>query len=73
MSATFKTEEISKLEKYLQTKFDNNSIEVQQRKDIQDSVEVFISGEFTGVVYKDEDEGETSYDFNMAILEIDLA
>ena len=37
-----------------------------------DSIEVLINGEFIGLVYKDEDEGETSYDFNMAILAIDL-
>lgn len=72
MSETFNAAEISKLEMYLQSKFANRAIEVRQRKDIKDSVEVFIADEFTGVIYKDEDEGETSYDFNMAILEIDL-
>ena len=37
-----------------------------------DSVEVLLKGEFLGVIYKDEDEGEISYDFNMAILDIDI-
>ncbi len=73
MSTDFNIDEIAKLEKYLQTKFGNSSISVKQRKDIKDSLEVFIADEFTGVIYKDVDEGETSYDFNMAVLEIDLA
>jgi hypothetical protein len=33
---------------------------------------VILNGEFLGLVYKDEDEGEISFDFNMAILSIDL-
>ncbi len=31
-----------------------------------------IGDEFIGVIFKDEDEGEVSYAFNMAILDIDL-
>jgi len=31
-----------------------------------------LGEEFIGVVYRDEDEGEVSYAFNMAILEMDL-
>ena len=37
-----------------------------------DSVEVMISDEFVGVIYRDDEDGEVSYDFNMAILEFDL-
>jgi hypothetical protein len=33
---------------------------------------VFIGEEFIGVIYRDEDDGEVSYDFNMAILAYDL-
>ena len=36
------------------------------------SVEVYLGEEFIGVIYKDEEEGDISYDFNMSILEIDL-
>ena len=35
-------------------------------------MEVYLDDEFIGVMYRDEDEGEVSYAFNMAILEIDL-
>ncbi|HIL28120.1 MAG TPA: DUF3126 family protein, partial [Micavibrio sp.] len=38
-----------------------------------DSVEVLLNGEFLGVIYKDdEDPSDVSYDFNMAILDMDL-
>lgn len=65
-------EEVSKLQSYLVRKFGNNDIALRMRKNVQDSVEVLIKGEFIGTIYKDTDEGETSYDFNMAILEIDI-
>ncbi len=70
--ATYNKQEIEKLQKYLKEKFSNNNITLVERKETADSVEVMLSGEFIGVVYKDDDEGETSYDFNMAILELDL-
>ncbi len=70
--STFNQEETAKLQKYLQEKFANTNITLKPRKETADSVEVMLAGEFIGVVYKDEDEGETSYDFNMAILELDL-
>ena len=43
-----------------------------ERPKQQDSVEVHINGEFVGVLFKDEEDGEISYAFNMAILEMDL-
>lgn len=63
--------EIQRLQKYLQTKFGQSELILRARK-TNDSVEVLLKGEFLGVIYKDTDEGEISYDFNMAILDIDL-
>jgi len=65
-------DELIKIQAYLRSKFGNENIAVRPRPQTPDSIEVLIGGEFIGVVYKDEDEGETSYDFNMAILTIDL-
>ena len=31
-----------------------------------------LGDEFMGTIYRDDDEGDISYDFNMAILEMDL-
>jgi Protein of unknown function (DUF3126) len=64
--------EIARLQKYLQEKFGNKKLTLTLRKEAQDSAEVLLDGEFIGVVYRDEDEGDISYDFNMAILEMDL-
>ncbi len=64
--------EIWRLEKYLRNLFRLDTITIVERPKQQDSVEVHINGDFIGVLFKDEEDGETSYAFNMAILEMDL-
>jgi DNA-binding transcriptional regulator LsrR (DeoR family) len=64
--------EIQRIEAYLRQKFQLPSIIVRQRPQKDDSAEVNIGDEFIGVIFKDEEEGEVSYAFNMAILDIDL-
>lgn len=64
--------EIKRLELYLQKKFNLPSVNVRKRPQKSDSVEVNIGDEFIGVIYRDDDEGEVSYAFQMAILDIDL-
>jgi hypothetical protein len=64
--------EIQKLERYFQKVFQMPSITVRQRPKKEDSAEVYVGDEFIGVIFKDEDEGELSYNFSMAILDIDL-
>jgi hypothetical protein len=64
--------EIKNLETYLRKKFDFDQIEVRKRHKKQDSVEVFINEEFVGVIYKDDEDDEVTYQFQMAILEEDL-
>lgn len=70
--STFSKADIARLQQYLREKFANPRLSLAERKGAKDSVEVMLGGEFIGTVYKDEDEGEVSYDFNMAILDIDL-
>lgn len=65
-------DELVKVQAYLRSKFDNPGLAVRPRSQTGDSIEVLLNGEFIGLVYKDTDEGETSYDFNMSILDIDL-
>lgn len=72
MAAVIQAEEVSKLQAYLQNKFGHNGIALKMREKANDSVEVILNGEFIGVVYKDDEDGEISYDFNMAILEMDI-
>tara|TARA_Y100000590_G_scaffold470471_1_gene665463 strand:+ start:17723 stop:17929 length:207 start_codon:yes stop_codon:yes gene_type:complete len=61
-----------KIEQYLQNKFESGIIKVIPRSKQTDSAEVFIKDEFIGVIYVDDEDGDLSYSFNMAILEIDL-
>jgi hypothetical protein len=64
--------EIWRLEKYLRNLFRLDTITVVERPKQDDSVEVHVNGEFIGVLFKDEEDGEVSYAFNMAILDMDL-
>jgi hypothetical protein len=67
-----KPDEIAKLTKYLRKTFDNQALAVKVRPQKKDSGEVYLGEEFIGVIYRDEEDGELSYNFSMAILEIDL-
>lgn len=68
----FTPDEIQKLKSYMATKFGQPSIDLRVRAKAEDSLEVTLKGEFIGTMYKDVEDGETSYTFNMAILDIDL-
>ena len=65
-----KPEEIRKLDAYFKRQFQNQTLQVKARPRKDDSAEVYIGGEFLGIVFKDEDDGD--YNFSMAILDIDL-
>ena len=60
------------LRDYLRDKFKSDVIRVVERPKKDDSMEVYVCDEFMGVIFRDDDEGEISYSFNMAILDIDL-
>ncbi|MEM1102656.1 MAG: DUF3126 family protein [Pseudomonadota bacterium] len=64
--------EISRLQKYLRDTFKLDAIEIRRRTNKDDSAEVYIGDEFIGVVFRDDEDGELSYAFQMAILDIDL-
>ncbi|HKJ62308.1 MAG TPA: DUF3126 family protein [Hyphomicrobiales bacterium] len=65
--------ELNRIQSYLRKTFKNDEIEVRARPKKKDSAEVYISDEFVGVMYRDDEDGELSYQFQMAILELDLA
>ncbi|NJM34557.1 MAG: DUF3126 family protein [Rhodomicrobium sp.] len=66
-------DELTKIEAYLRKTFQTETIEVRARPKKKDSAEVYIADEFVGVLYRDDEDGEVSYQFQMAILELDLA
>lgn len=72
MSApVFHREEAAKVEKFLQAKL-NPELRVQMRQRADECAEIYKGQECLGVVSKNVEEGETSYSFNIIILDIDL-
>ena len=69
--AIVKPEEIRKLEAYFKRNF-NKDMVIKARPKKDESAEVYLADEFLGVVFRDEEDGELSYNFSMAILDIDL-
>jgi uncharacterized protein DUF3126 len=67
-----KREELQKLEAFFRRRFNMPSIGVRARPQKDDSAEVYIGDEFIGVVFRDDEDGDLSYNFTMAILDIDL-
>jgi len=72
MTMRISPEETMKLQDYLRSKFGNKGLAVRARAQAPDSLEVLIDGEFIALIFKDEEEGETSFTLSMAILDIDL-
>ncbi|MGH6926395.1 MAG: DUF3126 family protein [Propylenella sp.] len=66
------SEELKKVERYLRRLFNNSSIAVKGRPRKEDSAEVYVGEEFVGVIYRDDEDEELSYNFSMAILDYDL-
>ena len=64
--------ELEKVQQYLRKLFANDNINLRDRAQADGSVEVSLGEEFIGVIFKDDEEGDISYDFHMSILEIDL-
>ncbi len=67
-----KPEELAKLTAYFRKVFNNSTIAAKARPQKKDSCELYVGEEFVGVVFRDEEDGDLSYNFSMAILDIDL-
>ena len=66
-------QEVKKLDAYLKRLFGNQKIRVVPRPKKDDSAEVYIGEEFIGVLFVDDEDDDRSFQFQMAILEEDLA
>lgn len=65
-------DELERIETYMRKLFGNQVISVRGRPKKDDSAEVYVGEEFVGVIFKDEEDGDLSYQFQMAILDFDL-
>ena len=64
-------DETKKVEAYLKAQL-NPAIRLIARDKTSDSLEVYLGDEFIALLFKIEEEGETSYQFQMTILKEDL-
>ena len=63
---------LKKIEVFFRNKFKNKNIKLEGRANKDDSAEVLINDEFIGVIFEDNEDGETCYQFNMTILNEDF-
>jgi hypothetical protein len=61
-----------RVQSYLRKVFGTKTLSVRARPKIKDSAEVYVGDEFVGTLTRDDEEGELCYQFQMAILELDL-
>jgi hypothetical protein len=64
--------EMNKVESFLRRTFANQALRVVARPKKKDSAEVYMGEDFIGVLYIDDEDGDRSYNFQMAILSEDL-
>ncbi len=65
-------QELIRVQNYMRKVFGAKTLSVRARPKIKDSAEVYVGEEFIGTLTREEDEGELCYQFQMAILELDL-
>lgn len=65
-------QDIAEVQAYLRKRFSNSRIVLVPRPKKDDSVEVTLDDEFLGVIFKDVEDGDTCFHFQMTILDIDL-
>ncbi len=64
--------EIGRVQAHLRKALDNNRIAIKMPARKGGPVEVVVGNDFLGVLHRDEDEGEVSFDLHISILEEDL-
>lgn len=64
--------ELERVQTYLRKQFQNPTLRVVARPRKDDSAEVYLGEEFIGVLFRDDEDGDLSYNFSMAILDTDL-
>ena len=63
---------LKKIENFFKQKFNSKKIKIEGRANKNDSADVLIDDEFIGVVFEDNEDGDTCYQFNMTILSEDV-
>jgi hypothetical protein len=67
-----KKDELVRLQNYMRGVFKLDALQIKARPQKDDSAEVYIDDEFVGVIYRDDEDEDLCYNFQMAILDFDL-
>jgi hypothetical protein len=72
LTAKLKKEDLGKLETYLRKTFGTKNLTVRARPKKDDSAEVYVGEDFVATITVDDEDGDLAYQFQMAILDVDL-
>lgn len=64
--------DVPRLERYLRKMFRTQELKIVPHPKKKDMAEVFIGEDFLAPLYREEEDGEVSWQLQMAILDIDL-
>jgi hypothetical protein len=62
----------ARVQSYLRQRFGNKRLSLARRENKDDSADLMLEDEFIGVVFQDNEDGETCYHVQISILEEDL-
>lgn len=62
----------AKVQRYIKQRFGNHKLNLARRENKEDSADLMLEDEFIGVVFRDDEDGETCYHVQITILEEDL-
>ena len=65
-------QEMVRIQNYLRKVFGTKTLSVRARPKIKDSAEVYVGDDLVGTLTVDDEDGELCYQFQMAILDLDL-
>ena len=62
----------AKIQHYLRQRFGTNKLSIARRENKDDSAELMLEDELIGVIFQDNEDGETCYHVQISILQEDL-
>ncbi len=65
-------DDLADLTRYLRGRFNSDELRIVPHPKKADMAEVFIGDEFIAPLYREEDDGEISYQLQLVILDVDL-
>ena len=67
-----KVSDTAKVQRYLRQRFSNHKLTLARRENKDDSADLMLEDEFIGVVFRDDEDGDTCYHVQITVLAEDL-